>query len=298
MTQDEINNLLTSTTLLMNHVYWYKQEFATNPSKEHIGSAINYTDIKERKDDFIRELINTINSWVYSKSRVRDIVEERFNITGDQANAYSHLTNLCKTKFRKGHPQGQFGELLLFNFIQHIFKAVPLLRKMPLTTSTGHERFGADAIHYKVNGDKNLFILGESKCYESRYKFNEAFKASVNSIYNTFENIDKELNLYVFDDFIETELQVIAKQYKENTLKNVHFELVCIIMYDETNKISGNAEDDIKKSIKSIIEDRLSTTSTLDCFQNKDQRIIDRINYIIFPFWQLNKVLDDFEAAM
>ena len=71
MTKDEIENLLTSTTMLMNHVYWYKQEFTTKPEKEHFGSAINYTDIKERKDDFIRELINTINSWVYSKSRVQ-----------------------------------------------------------------------------------------------------------------------------------------------------------------------------------------------------------------------------------
>ena len=29
-------------------------------------------------------------------------------------------------------------------------KAVPLLRKMSITTSSGHESFGADAIHYKI----------------------------------------------------------------------------------------------------------------------------------------------------
>ena len=169
---------------------------------------------------------------------------------------------------------------------------------MPLTTSTGHERFGADAIHYKIEGDKNLFILDESKCYESKYKFKQAFEESVNSIYNTFENIDKELNLYVFDDFIEDELQDTAKQYKAGTLKNVHFELVCIVMYDETKKISGDNEEEIKKSIESIINDRISNTSSLDCFKNKDQRIIERINYIIFPFWQLSKILESFEAAM
>ena len=298
MTKDEINNLLTSTEILMNNVYWYKQEFTTNPKKEHIGSAINYTDIKERRDNFIRELINTINSWVYSKSKVKEIVQERIDLTGDHANAYSHLTHLAKTKFRKGHPQGQFGELLLFNFIQHVFKAVPLLRKMPLTTSIGHERFGADAIHYKIEDDKNLFLLGESKCYESKYKFNEAFKESVNSIYNTFENIDKELGLYVYDDFIEDDLKNIAKQYKTNILKNVHFELVCIIIYDENNNILGKTEEEIKKSIASIIENRLSKTGTLDCFNGKEQRIIDRINYIIFPFWKLNKVLEEFETAM
>lgn len=61
-------------------------------------------------------------------------------------------------KFRKGCPQGQYGELLLFNFIQHFFKAAPLLRKMPITTNPGLERHGADAIHYLDNGDEQIFF--------------------------------------------------------------------------------------------------------------------------------------------
>ena len=39
-------------------------------------------------------------------------------------------------------------------------KAVPLLRKMKITTSSQHERFGADAIHYKVENGKNINNFG------------------------------------------------------------------------------------------------------------------------------------------
>ena len=67
---------------------------------------------------------------------------------------------------------GQFGELLLPNCIQRFFGAVPVLRKMPIASSRQHERFGADAIHYRPDGDKHQFYLGEAKSYTSDYKFN------------------------------------------------------------------------------------------------------------------------------
>ena len=38
---------------------------------------------------------------------------------------------------------------------------MPLLRKMKITTNPNIQRFGADAIHYKMDGDKNVFVLGE-----------------------------------------------------------------------------------------------------------------------------------------
>jgi len=54
------NDFLTHTESLLNHVYWLKQEFELSPPKEHIASAINWTDIEERKHDFLKELVNTV----------------------------------------------------------------------------------------------------------------------------------------------------------------------------------------------------------------------------------------------
>src|SRR5690606_26035084 len=152
------------------HIYWFYEDLDLMPKKKHYGLSINYSDIKERKDDFLSELVNTIVSWVYNNSKSKSLLDERFAESKDLGNAISFVTNQAYKKFRPGYPQGQFGELLLFNLIQHYYKAVPALRKQRITTSIGHERFGADAIHYKRDGDTNVLILGESKCYESKYK--------------------------------------------------------------------------------------------------------------------------------
>ena len=98
------------------------------------------------------------------------------------------LTDHVKSKFRMVKPQGQFGELLLLNFLQHIFRAAPLLRKMSITTNPGLERFGADAIHYRPMGKEHVFYIDESKCYETKYRFNEAFKKSLESILKSYQS--------------------------------------------------------------------------------------------------------------
>lgn len=268
------------------------------PIKEHTFTSINWSDIKERKHDFLRELINTVSSWVYNKTKAKAIIDERLIMTqGDYPNASTFLATQAFSKFRPGYPQGQFGELLLFNFIQHFFRAVPLLRKQRIMTSVGHERYGADAIHFKKTLNKNHLLLGESKCYESKYKFRDAFETSLDSIVKTFNNIDIELDSYIYDDFIETELIEIAKDYKNGKLSNVHFELICLVAYNENKIIDGKNEDEIKDNIRQIIENRCSKLDHT-CFDKIDAKILDRINYIIFPIWELDQLLVTFKTEI
>jgi hypothetical protein len=293
-----MDKYLSHTQSLLNHIFWFRQEFNLEPNKAHIGTAIEWTDIEDRKHDFLRELVNTISNWVYSKNRSKKIVDDRLlEVEGDIQNAYSFLINQAYSKFRPGHPQGQFGELLLFNFLQHFYNAIPLLRKQRITTSTGHERYGADAIHFKRTEANNIIILGESKCYKSDYQFRKAFEISLNSIIATVKSFNKELDLYTYDDFIEDDLEIVAKKYKTNKLENVKFEMVCLIAYNETRAIDGFNEEQIKASIKTIIEERCDKISK-SCFQNIDARLLNRINYIIFPIWELDKLLDDFEKRV
>ncbi len=292
-----IAKLLCHTDTLFKHIYWFTHDFYLLPSRDHVGSSINFTDIKSRKDDFLKELINTIAAWVYSKKKIQKMLDDRLAETNDPGNAATFLSTQAFSKFRPGHPQGQFGELLLFNFIQHFFKAAPLLRKMRITTSIGHERFGADAVHIKIESNKHVLILGESKCYESKYSFKTAFSKSLDSIVHTFNAFDKELDLYTYDDFIEPELEILAKKYKAGDLADVHFELVCLVAYNETNKLDGTDEAAIKKSIQTVIINRFQDLEK-HIFTAVDKALLERINYIIFPVWKLDTLLEDFSALI
>ncbi|MFJ1490198.1 DUF1837 domain-containing protein [Capnocytophaga canis] len=289
-------NHLTNTDLLLKHIYWFYEDLNIEPRKEHYGLSINYSDIKERRDDFLIELLNTIANWVYHKSKQEKLFNDRLKDT-DFGNAIDFISNQAKSKFRPGHPQGQFGELLLFNLIQHYYKAVPILRKQRITTALGHERFGADAIHYKNEDGKNILILGESKCYKSDYQFKKAFNESLQSIIKTFNDLDKELNLYFYDDFIEPELEEIVKQYKQGKLENTHFELVCLIIYNENKEVLADTEENIKNNIKSTIKNRCLSLG-IECFEKIQKNILGRINYIVFPMWNLDNILDEFQKKV
>src|SRR5690554_2445701 len=260
MNDEAINNLLTNVDSLINHTCHFTFDLTKPEGKAHKGVCVKYTDLQERRSDFLRELKNTVCSWVYGKDKYNTLFKKELEKRGhDYQNASSHIDSLARDKFRKGIPQGQFGELLLFNFLQYFFKAPALLRKMPLTTSRGHERFGADAIHYKKSGMDNIVFIGESKAYKSNYKFKQAFSESLSSIVDTYESLQEELLLYTYDDFIDPKLQDIAEKLKDGELENVRYELVCLISYNELNGPLGECEIEIKKNIENIILERFSS---------------------------------------
>lgn len=288
------SHLLSNTESLMNQMFWFQQTISKPKAASHRGVSIKYVDLKNMEQSFIRELKSTAMNWVYSKQKYNQLfVDELSKRGGDAMNTQSYLQQVADQKFRKGCPQGQFGELLLFNFIQHFFSAPPLLRKMQLTTNPAVERHGADAIHYQEFDGVRLFILGESKCYESKYKFNAALKASVDSIITSFSNIENELILYQLDDFIDPELQVVAKQLKDGTLSNVRFELVCMVAYEENKDIDAPSEQEIKGNIERCIAERWAGVSE-EIYDGVRPSIVERIHYVVFPVWGLETLLNQF----
>lgn len=295
--------LFTSTTSLINHVYWIQQDFSLIPNKEHYGTCINYVDLQEYRDEFIDELVSTISEWVYSSKAAKKILTKMMDEENrSEQNANFKLRNIAVKKFRSNNSdtqvlQGQFGELLLFNFLQHFFSAVPLLRKMPITTSSGFERFGVDAIHYNVNDNKHIFFLGESKAYISAYSFKNAFNTSLKSIIDSYENHRKELDLYLYDDFLDDSLIEIAKDYKNGTIRNMEIHLVCLVAYNETEKVKKQSEDQIKADIMKIIKARCNSLEK-GIFSNIDNSLLSRINYIIFPIWDLENLITTFQRMV
>ncbi|WP_298139778.1 DUF1837 domain-containing protein [Flavobacterium sp.] len=302
ITEAEIDKLLSCTKMFMNHVHFVQQSFNLLPNKKHYGTCINYLDLQEFRNEFCEELVNTISEWVYSQKKATEVIDKMVIEGRSSQNAQNAITTEAFKKFRSSSTgkilaQGQFGELLLFNFLQSFFKSVPLLRKMSITTSVGMERYGADAIHYKLEGSKNLLFLGEAKTYISKYKFSVAFEDAVDSILNTYAEHRKELGRYVYDSFIDDSLIQVATDYKNGKLPNVEVHLVSVITYCENQKVEKKSETQIKADIIKIIEER---GKELDrkIFDKIDKGLHPRFNYIIFPVWELDSLLQQFQKLI
>lgn len=292
---DQIAEMLANTDRFFANVHHFECALHSIPGKSHRGATITHQDLSERRADFVRELRNTMSAWVFSKQHYKQIFEKEVAARGgDIQNAASNIHEIVHERFRKGHPNGQFGELLLFNFIQHFFKAAPLLRKMQLTTNPKIERHGADAIHYYPDGDKHKIYVGEAKTYASKYKFNEALTSAINSAFDGFQNLSSELSLYIYNDFIEPALHPVAQGVRDNTLPGIQYELVCVVSYAETSTKSAADEATIKSRIEKILNDRMASYD-MTPHAAKCQVTLGRFHYFVLPVWELDKILVEFD---
>lgn len=304
MEEKDIAKRLIDNNSLFNKVCIVTQRYDILPDdKDHIGAYIEYQDLTELRTEFIEELSYSIVDWIYSSEKYKEL-QKKFIAQGrTEAAATQLIAKKAREKFRTNKYsknvliQGQMGELLLFHFIQRCMKAVPLLRKMKITTSAAHERYGADAIHFKIENGKNIIILGEAKTYISNYHFNRAFSDALDSILQTYENFRKELGLYICEDFLDEEMEKVANDYMENKLKDVEVHLVSIVTYNENKKITKTSESSIKKNIQKIIEDRYKEFDNTIIDLQK-HRILSRITYIVFPVWDLNELVNDFQKLI
>jgi len=301
--KDIIKRLIKNDSLF-NMIGVVVQQYDILPNnKEHVGVYIEYQDMQELRDEFVEELSDTIVDWIYSSEKYEKIKKKLVNSGKSEAAAAQYIGRKAKSKFRANKNsknvliQGQMGELLLYHFIQKCMKAIPLLRKMNIATSSDHERFGADAIHFKIENNKNIIILGEAKTYVSEYKFNEAFSDAISSILNSYNGLSSELGLYVHEDFLDNEMNEIAEKYLNNTLKPVEIHLVSIVTYNETSKVNKIDEDTIRNTIRKTIEHRYSSydKSKIDIVKNP---ILSRITYIVFPIWNLKELAEKFQKLI
>ena len=301
LTENDVERRLINNDALFNNIHVIHQKFDIIPSEnKHYGTSIDYQDLSELRDDFLNELYDTIVNWVYSSEKYAEMKEAVIRKGKTEEAASSEIQRKAREKFRGNRTsdglliQGQLGELLLFHFIQRFQKATPLLRKMKITTSNKHERFGSDAIHFKFENEKPIIILGEAKTYTSEYQFNSAFADALESILTTYSSHRKELNLYVHEDFLDDDMNEIAEKYLCNTLDNVEVRLVSIVVYNETKKVNITDQNDIRKQIEEIIEERYKDFDKAKIDINGNA-ILKRITYIVMPIWKLDELAQEFQ---
>ena len=301
ITNKDIQDRIINNDALFNNIFVVQQKFDIIPEDtEHIGTSIDYQDLTERRDEFVCELYDTIVDWVYSSDKYVEIKNAAISKGKSEQAANSEVQRKALQKFRGDRDsdkllvQGQLGELLLFHYIQRFQHAIPILRKQKITTSKSHERFGADAIHFKIEDNKPIIILGEAKTYTSKYKFKDAFKDAIDSILTTYNSHRKELNLYLHEDFLDDMMNDVAEKYLNNTLENVEVHLVSIIVYNETSKLNITSKKEIREQIQRIIEERYKSfdKSKIDIENNP---ILKRITYIVMPIWKLDELAKVFQ---
>jgi hypothetical protein len=295
-----IDDLRAKTDALIDTMYAVRDDFSLIPQKEHIGTCINYSDLIEMRDEFLQELILTVVQWVYSRNKQETLLRQ-FEAEGrDLSGANVLLSRRAISKFRRSDLQGQFSELLLANLLQHYFKAVPLLRKMTLTTNTGLERNGADAIHLANQSGKYVIYLGEAKTHAAKDGNNlkTGLKEAVHDVLDKYKGHRKELDLYLYEDFISPELEQIARRYKSGTLTDIEIHLVCIVTYDICKSVEGMTRQAKLDKLISCIKEETSGLKSSKAFSQIPGEMLPRMNYIIFPVQNLNSLIASFTKQL
>lgn len=289
-------DMLANTGALFEALHVFQIQPPVLPKTPHWGSHIQLMDFHFNRSYLIQRLTQAIASWVFSRKRVQQIFEEACGPTKDLGAASATLYLSAKETFRVEAPQGQFGELLLNSFLQHLFQAVPLLRKQAVRTSDHHERFGADAIHYSNTDGQHLY-LGESKCYKSKYKFPAAFECSIESMGKTLSEFTSEIRKFSIGGFIEDDLREVALKVITNQIVGIKLHPISIVIYNETTKLKGGNADEYKDFIKSTIIEQCKKIDP-NIYDSLPMGSLDRMTYIIMPVWELDQLLDEFIKAL
>jgi len=292
----DTSKLLAPTHKLFEALEVFQVLTSLQPTKDHFASHLKLLDFSFNKTHLIDRLKQSIIDWVFCKAEARRIFDDEYGTEQDLGAAATALYQAARETFRPNAPQGQFGELMLSAFLQHLFQATPLLRKQTVRTSDAHERFGADAIHYSNTLGEHLY-LGESKCYKSSYQFPKAFSESLSSMITTLENFPSEIKKFSTGNFIEDDLRITAKKILKNQISDLIIHPISIIIYNETGSLKPGNANDLKQQIRDSI---LHQCKKIDSkvYASMDALALDRMTYIVMPVWNLNELLEEFVGAL
>jgi len=297
----DVKPLLNRIESLINTMYFVKAEVGLSPEKEHIITCLKYQGLNQMRSEFIHRLVNSIVKYVFSATELeqkgRELITED---SLDPADVHGEIFQQARAYFRASDVKGQFSELLLFNFLQHYFEALPVVRKMGITTNPEVERHGSDAIHLGYDAIQgNVVFLGEAKTYPSGFK--PAFENAIKSIITAYNEHRNELQLYAYEEFLTPEVRTLMKDYLKGKI-DLPVKLVVIVSYCSGETPEKTTKDDCHKHyIEHVLHEctKIKDTHYKDADGKKmNPGLLAELNYILFPVNELDSLLRDFRIKM
>ncbi len=95
---------------------------------------------------------------------------------------------------------------------------------------------------------------------------------------------------------MDPEMSEIADDFIEGRLEKTEIHPVNVILYNETRKRNETIEDKIKLETEEIIKSRFKEFD--DSKIDTSNVLINRITYIIFPIWDLDKLALQFQKMI
>ena len=74
---ENYERLLIDCSSLFQNLQVIEQEFEIIPKGNHFGLSVASTDLIERREDFVEELVDTVVDWVFSKAEQEDFFSKR-----------------------------------------------------------------------------------------------------------------------------------------------------------------------------------------------------------------------------
>jgi hypothetical protein len=297
----DVKPYLNKIDSLIASMHFVSAEVGLSPAKEHIITCLKYQGLNQMRTEFVRRLVNSIVKYVFSEAKMTEVERELIEDEGlDEGDIHAELFQQARGYFRASDVKGQFSELLLFNLLQYHFQAIPVVRKMVITTNPEVERHGADAIHLGQDDSiGNVIYLGEAKTYPSGFK--AAFENAIKSIITAYDEHRNELQLYKYEEFLEPSVRRLMKDYLNGKI-DLPVRLVVIVSY-----CSGETPEQTSKEdyIKHYIEDVLQECKKIKSGHFKDTHgnpmnagLLAELNYILFPVNELEELLEEFKTKL
>lgn len=174
----------------LDHFYHDIQDHVLEDTQSRLNLHIlKITNNKFDLHPLLKELSNSILTFCLSKKEYHEYLDDM---------RLGELNAAAQERFRDYQSNdGEFGELLLYCFLESHLRAPKILTKMNLKTSHNDYVKGADGVHLlKVNENNFQIIFGESKMYKTyRGGLVKAFESIESFINHARNNIHYEIQL-------------------------------------------------------------------------------------------------------
>jgi hypothetical protein len=290
----------------METLHYAEVNFGFGVPPAQRGVCIKHRSTGDMTSEFLKRMLSMITDFVYDKSMQDSITSKKLREGHTIAQSFTELALLAENKFRKyGRElrdeekvdvQGQFSELLLFVFLQAFFDAVPVVRKMRLTTSSEFERHGFDALHLSYEDGKYHLYVGEAKTYDRKDRpLRNAVADAVEGVIEHYHRLNKELGLYIYEEFIPEEIEQIVKDYFYRRHGNFEEHLVCVCSYVQDAELEGfNPEEKNQKFLDLITQATQNMRHPI--WKDSQKEYLPKIHLIMFPVNKLGDLLKRFRA--